>query len=165
MLKNISPALKGLITGALMIAATLFLYYGKVESGSFWQNLPIILYAAGIIWTLMAYWYSPAFTPKFSALFGQGFRCFLIVTLVMVVFSGFFIKSHPEFAEQNAVAYREHLVKEENMTPVQIDEEITKYKKQFTTTYVSRSIFGYLVIGAVVTAALSGFLLIRRSNQ
>ena len=58
--------------------------------------------------------------------------------------------------------YKEQLVKEGNKTPAEIEEMVAKAKKQYTTGIVSLAIFGYLITGAVITAAGSALLLMRR---
>lgn len=160
---RLSPALKGVITALLMIGTSLGVYYSGLPADSFVQFLIYIIYALGIIWTLFVFRKSTSFTGKFVALFSQGFRCFIVVTLMMVLFTFVFGKMHPEFAEQSAVTYREHLVKENKMmlTP-QIDEETALYKKSYSTILVFGAIFGYLIIGAGVTAAASALLTRRK---
>jgi hypothetical protein len=48
------------------------------------------------------------------------------------------------------------------MLPTQVDPEVATYKKQYTLKLVSGAIFGYLIIGVVVTAAISAFLMRRK---
>ncbi len=157
--RTIAPALKGLITAILMITLVLVIYYAGDSADPRIQYLIYGIYAAGIVWTLMSYRNSPAFVATFGSLFSQGFRCFIVVTLVIVAFTGIFSKMHPEFAAQSAVAYKEQLIKEGNKSPEQLQEEVTDYEKQYTLRLVSISIFGYLIIGAGVTAVLSVLLM------
>lgn len=162
---SISPAMKGLVTGLVMISISLGVYYADLPASSPIQYLIYAAYGLGIIWTLIAYRRSAAFTGKFADLFGQGFRCFIVVILVMITFTFIFSKMHPEFAEESAKAYKEALLKEKNkdQTPAEIEETVSKYKSRYTTLVVFGSIFGYLIIGAGVTAAASA-LLTRRNN-
>lgn len=162
MLQKITPALKGLITGLLMLAVALFLYYSKQPFDSGLQYLVYIIYATGIVWTLVSYRRSVTTNPKFGELFGQGFRCFIVVTLVMVAFTGFFSAAHPEFAKEAAQHYKQELLKEKNKTPAEINEMVTKAEKQYTVQLISASIFGYLIIGAIVTAGCSALLIVRK---
>ncbi|MBC7872514.1 MAG: DUF4199 domain-containing protein, partial [Ferruginibacter sp.] len=94
--------------------------------------------------------------------FGQGFKCFIVVTLLMAVFYGIFNYQHPEFAKETAAGYKEQLVKENQKTPAEIESAIATFKKQYTLKLVSGAIFGYLIIGAGVTAAVSAFLTRRK---
>jgi Protein of unknown function (DUF4199) len=161
-MKKITPLIKGTITATGMLALTLVLFYAKQPAGSGYQYFIYVIYAAGILWALIDYARSVDHAPKFTELFGQGFRCFIMVTLIMVTFTAIFTKMHPEFAEESSVYYKQDLVKDKNRTPAEIDKEVTEYKKQFTTRLVSLSIFGYLLTGVVFTAAGAGLLLIRR---
>lgn len=161
---RISPAFKGLITAALMIAIALITYYSGLPPSSPLQYGVYAVYGLGIIWTLLAYRKSEAYTGKFGSNFNQGFRCFIVVTLLMVAFTGIFSSMHPEFAEESATLYREELVKNStDKLPDEIDKDVARYKKGYTLALVSGSIFGYLIIGAGVTALVSALL--TRRNQ
>jgi hypothetical protein len=161
-MKYLTPLVKGLITGIVMLATSLLMYYGNAQIASGWQYLIYVIYAGGILWTLMDYARTPSYQGKFGELFIQGFRCFIVVTLVMVTFTGIFSKMHPEFAEESAKYFREELAKEKNRTPDEINKQVEEYKNQYTTKLVSMSIFGYLLVGSVFTAAGAGMLLLRR---
>lgn len=153
--QQLTPALKGLITGVAMIVAALFTYQ-YLNDDSPLHYVIYLLYAMGITWTLISYTKSDDYSGKFWDKFNKGFRCFVIVTLIMAVFTFVFTKMHPEFAEETAVAYRAQLVKESNsLTPKEIDEKISQLKNGYTTFMVYKSIFGYLIFGAAVTAVLS----------
>lgn len=159
---KITPLIKGAITGLLMLAVTLGLYYSKTPANAAINYVVYALYAGGIGWALWDYATSASYTGKFGDIFSQGFRCFIIVTLIMVTFTGIFSSMHPEIAEEAATYYRADLVKEGNKTPVEIEEMVTRAKKQFTTGNISMAIFGYLITGALFTAAGTGLLIMRR---
>lgn len=149
----------------IMIGIALAVYYSNLPPDSTVQYLIYAVYAMGIVWTLIAYRRSSAFTGKFGDLFNQGFRCFIVVMIIMVAFTFAFSKMHPEFSEESAKAYKEALLKEKvkDKTPEEIDEEVSRYKNRYTTVLVYGAIFGYLIIGAGVTAAASA-VLTRRKN-
>ncbi|MFT3675182.1 MAG: DUF4199 domain-containing protein [Chitinophagaceae bacterium] len=161
---KLTPLVKGAITGVVMLGITLVLSSMKIPANSGAQYLIYATYAGGIIWTLMTYAGSGSFTGKFGELFGQGFRCFIVVTLILVIFTFIFSSMHPEFAEQSAQYYREDLVKANNLTPGEIDKQVASYKKSFTTTVVSMTIFQNLILGTIFTAAGAGFILMRRKQ-
>lgn len=153
---KLSPLIKGIITAVLMIGISLAAYYG-LPADSPLHYLVFAAYAAGIIWTLVAHRSSPASSGKFGDSFNAGFRCFIIVTLIMVVYTFTFNKLHPEFAEESARLYKEQQlgIKNNSKTPAEIDADTTRYKNGYTMAVVYGSIFGYLLIGAAVTAAAS----------
>ena len=162
---KISPALKGLITAALMIGVILGIYYSGKDADPKLQYLVYALYALGIAWTLLVFRQSDSFTGKFGANFGQGFKCFIVVTLLMALFYGIFNYMHPEFAEESSVEFRKQLnemvIKKEKL-PTDVEPEVATFKKQYTLKLVSGAIFGYLIIGAGATAVLSALLTRRK---
>jgi Protein of unknown function (DUF4199) len=159
---KISPTIKGLITSALMIGVVLGIYYYRDNADTRLQYLIYALYALGIAWTVIAYRQSDAFTGKFGDVFSKGFRCFIIVILAMAVFLWIFNTRHPEFAEESAKYFRESMQKDNSKLPDQLESAVAIYKKQYTLIRVSGAIFGYLIIGAGVTAALSALLTRRK---
>jgi hypothetical protein len=161
-MNKLTPLVKGIITGIAMVIVSLITYYSNLAVGSKLHYIVYVLYAGGIIWTLISYSRSTSFAGKFGELFGQGFRCFIVVVLIMVAFTAIFSMLHPEFAEEAATYYKEQLVKEGNKMPAEIDKLVTAAKKQYTTGIVYFTIFGYLITGTVITAAGSAFLMRRK---
>lgn len=160
---KLTPLVIGLITAAAMILLSILVfYYAPANSPlAYWIYA---LYAAGIMWTLLNYKASADYQPTFGALFNQGFRCFVVVTIAMVFFVAINSKMHPEFAEEAAIAMRKDLQKnqKENMLPTEIEERVERARKGYTTGVVYSSVFSYLIIGVIFTVAGSGIILIRR---
>ena len=80
----------------------------------------------------------------------------------MAIFYAAFNYAKPEFREKSAIAFREELIKDKNVLPNKVDEEVETFKKQYVLKLVSGAIFGYLIIGVGVTAVTS--LLLTRRN-
>ena len=163
-MKKFTPLAKGLFTGIAMVIFSFALYYFKWYRFNGLGYLVYLLYAAGITWTLIEHSQMAQFSGKFQELFAQGFRCFIIVTLLMVIYTAIFSITHPKMAEDNAIHLREYLVKEKNKTPAEIEVAVANSKKQFTTQQVYSSIFGTLIIGSIFTLAGAGFIMLRRNN-
>lgn len=161
MFKNLNPTKKGLITGFLMIGMSLLLYYTGQPFDSPLQYLIYIVYAVGIIWAIYDFSKTEENTNKFAAYFLQGFKCFIVVTLLMVIFTFVFNKLHPEFKDQMALTYKEELLKKGNTTADEILVNVEKMKSYYLTMLISAAIFGYLLIGAIITAG-SSLLFMRR---
>ncbi len=145
-----------------MIVVILGIYYTSSPEDTIWQYLVYIFYGLGITWTLLVYRRSSGSALKFGNVFNQGFRCFIVVTLVMAIFYGLFNYQHPEFADEIANTYKEELVKKNDKTPVEIDNEMATFKKQYTLKLVSAAIFGYLIVGAGITAVGSAIVTRRK---
>lgn len=155
MLQNLNATKKGLITGAVMIGLSLLFFYSGQPFDSPLQYVIYVIYAAGIVWALYSFSKSEENTNKFGAFFLQGFKCFIVITLLMVVFTYGFNKMHPEFKEEMVKTYNEDMIKKGNSTPAEISTNIEKAKEFYLTMLISGAIFGYLLIGAVITAAAS----------
>ncbi len=155
MLKNLNATKKGLITGLVMIAISLGIFYSGQPFDSPLQYLIYVVYAGGIVWTIREFSKSEENPNKFGAFFLQAFKCFIVITLMMVVFTFVFNKLHPEFKEDMVKAYTDELVKKGNSTPAEITKNIESAKDYYLTMLISGAIFGYLIIGAVFSAATS----------
>lgn len=160
-MKMISPLLKGIITAIIMLAVALAPFYSNVNMRGL-EYFVYVAYAGGIGWTLIDYSRSPDYTGKFKDIFGQGFRCFIIVTLIMVAFTAVSVKMHPEYVQESAVAMREELVKQKDKTPAEIDQMVKDFEKSALPLFVFQSIFGYLVSGALFTVAGTTLLIMIR---
>ncbi len=160
-MKNITATQKGLITGVLMILVSLAIYAAKGNFDTRLQYITYAVYVAGILWALVDFSKKTA-GQKFGAYFSQGFKCFIVVTLLMVVFTAVFLILHPELKEQMAVTFKAELVKQGNSTEKEIEEKMAMAKKSFMPAMIMAAVFGYLVIGAMVTAIGSIVLLQRK---
>jgi hypothetical protein len=156
---KITATYKGLLTGALMIATSLLIYATQKSFDNNLQYTVYLLYLAGIVWTLTAFAKTQDGPVKFGKLFAEGFKCFIVITLLMVLFTIIFLKAHTEFKEQMAVGYKAELQQQKNYTPKEIEEMVQKSKSYFVTMLTSMAVFSYLVIGALVTAVTSALLL------
>jgi hypothetical protein len=161
MLQNLNATKKGLITGVIMISLSLLFFYSGQSFDSPLQYLIYAVYAAGIVWSVYSFSKTAEDKDKFGAYFSQGFKCFIVVSLLMVIFTFVFNKMHPEFKEQMGIAYKDELVKKGNSTPAEIESGVEKMKGYYLTMLISGAIFGYLLIGAAITA-VSSFLFMKR---
>ncbi len=163
MINKLSPTIKGLIAGILMVLISIGIYLAK---GNFDNNLQYITYAvyvAAILWTLIDFKNSTAENKSFKEYFSTGFRCFIVIAFIMVLFTFIYTKVDPSLKEQMAVNYRADLTAKGNYTGVEIDGMVQKAKEYFNIMLTSSAIFGYLVIGAMVTVVASLFFV--KQNQ
>lgn len=147
---QLKPAVKGLITALLMIVAALIIdRAGNTDSRI--QYFVYLIYGAGICWTLYAKSQQENSNGTFKEHFSTGFRCFIVITLLMVVFTIVFLKMHPEFAEQEAIATKEYYIQKGGKTPAELEELAITAKKRYPVLVISLSIFRYLLIGTGFT--------------
>ena len=76
----------------------------------------------------------------------------------MVIFTAAFLILQPQMKDEMAVIYRAELLKNGNYTLPEIEEKIKIAKKSFIPSLIMGAVFGYLVIGALVTVITAGFL-------
>lgn len=162
MLKELNATKKGLITGAVMIALSLLFYYSGQPFDSPWQYMIYAVYAGGIVWAIYGFSKTEENPNKFGAFFLQAFRCFIVVTLMMVVFTYVFNKMHPEFKDEMVKAYTKEMTEKGNNTPDEMAKNIEKAKDYYLTMLISGAVFGYLMIGATLSAVASLFFIKRK---
>lgn len=155
---KLSSTYKGLITGVLMIAISMGIYYYKGNFENSLQYITYTVYVAGIIWALINYSHKADGSKTFKNLFSEGFKCFIVVTLLMVAFTWVFTWMNPSLKEEMAVNVRAEKTKGGNYTPAEIDTMVNRSKEYFIIMLTSIAIFGYLLIGSMVTLIVSLFL-------
>lgn len=163
MTANLNATKKGLLTGTAMIGLSLLIYFTGMPFDSPVQYLIYLVYAAGISWSVYSFARMEETDNRFATRFQQGFKCFIVVTLMMVLFTYIFNKLHPEFKDAMVKSYREELQQKGNSTPGEIDRNIAKAKDFYLTMLISGAIFGYLILGGVI-AALSSLIFRKRNT-
>jgi Protein of unknown function (DUF4199) len=158
MLHKLSATKKGLLTGLAMIALSLVFVLFKRQPTGLPQYLIYIIYTAGIVWTLWTFQKNSEGPQPFKAYFSEGFKCFIVVTLLMVLYTFVFFKIDHTYQDAMAAQLRQDLVKGGNATPVEIDKQVSTMKANFALLYTGGAVFFYLFIGALVTAVTGAFI-------
>lgn len=152
-----NSTIKGLLTGGLMVILGIFLFWKNADNASPLQYLGFLIYGVGIVWSV--YPAAQNGVSKFGSLFYQGFRCFVVVTLVMAVFTFVFFQMNSGIIDKNiAAAKQERLKTAKDRTPEEIEEEANTTRKYYIPILVSQTIFQYLLIGVIVTVTTAGAL-------
>lgn len=155
MLQSLNATKKGLITGILMIGLTLLFFYGlKYPFNGKEQYLMYGIYAAGILWSLMV----PRQDKTFKEHFSTGFRTFIVVTLLMVLFTFIFFSFDTSYRESGIAENNKLLLAEGHHTPAEIESNAGQLRKIFMPVMLGTTTFKYLILGALITAAGSGFI-------
>ncbi|MCX8020267.1 MAG: DUF4199 domain-containing protein [Chitinophagaceae bacterium] len=153
----LSPARKGLITSAVMIAYFLALSRFFPSGHQSLKYVVFGIYGAGILWTLLSSLRHDPSPAGFGELFQRGFRCFIVVTLVMTVFHFVFIKLNSGLLDEAARIYKEELIKNK-VLPQEAEAQALRFKNRYPVQLISGTIFGYLILGAAVTGVFALFL-------
>ena len=159
MLKDLNPTKKGLVTGLVMVVLSLFFFYVlKLPVNQKEQYVIFSAYIAGIVWSLYSYKRSSAEDKNFKSYFSTGFKTFIVVTLLMVLYTFIFFKFNTAYRESGIAENNAMLIQEGNHTPAEIESNANQLRQIFMPVMVGITTFKYLILGALVTAIASGFL-------
>lgn len=128
------------------------------------QYITYAIYVAGILWTLISFKKATGNDAAFKQYFSEAFKCFIVVALLMVVFTLIFLLLHPEMKEQMATLMKTELAKQKDITPLDMENRIATAKKAFIPSLLIGAVFGYLAIGALISAVAGGFLVLQKKN-
>jgi Protein of unknown function (DUF4199) len=163
-MRKISARNKGLITGVIMILISMVIFFVKKNFENNLQYITYTVYVAGILWTLFTFKQETNNTASFKQYFAEGFKCFIVVTLLMVLFTLVFLLLHPEMKEQMAVMMRTEISKLKDVTPLDIENRVASARKAFIPSLLIGAVFGYLAIGALISVVTAGFLSSQNKN-
>lgn len=143
-----------------MIATLYIAFNSKFKSDNF-IYLIYLIYTGGILWTLFDFKRSGLHDNKFKEFFNQGFRCFIVVTLFMVIHTYIFYRMH---IDEMVGPLRENLIAGKDKTPAEIEEAVKSFRKNYSIFQAGFSLFQYLVIGALITGIGSAFFTQKRNE-
>ncbi len=157
--RQISATGKGLITAFLMlVAAVLSFYVLKLPVTGTNQLIPLVIFLGGICWSLFSFKKTTGAATGLKIYFTEGFKTFIVVTLVMALYTFIFYKLNPQILE-NALKDNEVLaLKQGNHTPGEIKTNSEKLRDIFMPMMLTINIAKYLLLGALATLLLSAFL-------
>lgn len=150
-MNKLSAAYKGLITGISIIALSGIVYY---VMGNFDNSIALVayfIYALGILWTLYGFHVSPIENKPFKDYFAQGFKCFIVVTLLMVCANWLFLKFNDGFRNEMIEFQRQQLLLNKNYTNVDVENQLSSYKKMILPSFTMSVILSYLGVGSLIT--------------
>ena len=157
MLNDLTPTKKGLVTGLVMVALSLFFYYVlKMPVNQKEQYALFSVYIAGIIWSLYEFRQTAA-DKNFKSFFSTGFKTFIVATLLMVLYTFIFFKFNTDYREAGIAENNALLLQQGNHTPAEIETNANQLRQIFMPVMIGITTFKYLILGALVTAIASAF--------
>ncbi|RYD81279.1 MAG: DUF4199 domain-containing protein [Sphingobacteriales bacterium] len=164
-MKKLSATYKGLIIAGLMIIVSATLFYGfKFPPNDSSQLVVMGLYIMGIFWSLISLKPTEEKALRFKDYFSQGFKTFIIVTLLMVIYTAVFYKLNPQILE-NVIAENEILVaKAGDKTPAEIKANSESLRSIFMPMTISLTTVIYLGLGAL-TSVVGGLILLNSQKK
>ncbi len=163
-MKNISAKYIGLLTAAAMVAASLTLFYvfHFPENG---KNQYFIygIYAIGILAGLFLFHQTNREDSSFKNYFSEGFKVFVVVTLIMAVFTFIFYKMNPQILENALVEINSYNAKDADKTPAEVTANAEKLRGIFIPMMIATTTVKNLVLGTLITIVAAGFLSQKKS--
>ncbi|MEY4702160.1 MAG: hypothetical protein RIR96_57, partial [Bacteroidota bacterium] len=119
-MKHLSVIQKGLLVSMLTITASLFTFYslGWSEKGNI-QFINIGIFICGILWTILSA-NQKLSSPGVKTLFNESFKFFMVVTLVMSIYTFVFYRLNPQILQQALQENEIMIQKLGNKTPSEI---------------------------------------------
>ena len=148
-----------MITAAVMIIIALVAFYGLHIRPNTTEQMPMYCtMIAGMIWTLLSYRQESTGDRSFKDYFNAGFRSFLMITLLVTVYTLVFYMLNMEVRDSWIAENSALLLKEGKKMPVEIEENARQLKKAFLPMVVGITVFKYLILGVIVSVVGAGFL-------
>jgi predicted PurR-regulated permease PerM len=90
--------------------------------------------------------------------FSEGFKVFVVITLIMALFTIVFYKVNPQIIDHSLAEINKYNVADVNKTPAELADNSKEFKKIFIPMTVAITTFMYLILGALVTLVGAGLL-------
>lgn len=159
------PTRIGIIAGLLMIIVSLLIYRIKGGFDNALQYICYAIFAGSVIYSQHLYSASESAAHSHKNYFSEGFKTFIIIALLMVVFTRAFIAMTPDLTMQAAETIRLDLASSGNKTPGEINKEIELFRKNYPNIMTSVVIFRYLAIGSLVALAGGMYFTRRKAGR
>lgn len=157
-MQKLFPLKKGLLTAFTMIGLSLFFFYGLKEPvESKYQYAIYTAYTLGIVWSIVAFNKIASPATTFKEYFSAGFKTFIIVTLLMVIYTIFY-KLNPEILELKININNELALKEGNHTPMEIESNAKQMRSIFIPMMLAITTF-IPFLGALISAVTAGVII------
>lgn len=142
----------------MIIASTFSLFVLKNPVESNFQLIIYGIFCLGILWSLLAYSKTDVEKKAFKDFFSIGFKTFIVITLLMALFTFVYFYLHPEFRDVKIEENSRMLFQQGDHLPKEIEENAKQLRKMFMPMMISASVFRYLILGALITVIAAGFL-------
>jgi len=164
-MNRLNATRKGLIVGCLIIVLQLFFFYVlKQQTNSRYQFIVYAVFAASILWSVLSFAKSATATAKLSEYFSTGFKTFIAITLLIVLYTFIFYSIHTEIRDAEMALNNKLLQQEGNHTSMEIEANAKQLKSIFMPMMLGITTFLYLLLGSVITL-LSSIVIIQLKKR
>jgi Protein of unknown function (DUF4199) len=157
-MQTLSSKSIGLITATLMVASSLIMYYVlKLPETGATKYTAYSIYVLGIVASLYLYQTSKPSNNSFKDYFSEGFKTFVIVTLIMAVFTFVFYKLNPQILDNTLDQINKANSLDPNKTTAEVLENSNKIKGIFMPMTIAINTIIYMVLGALISVIGAAF--------
>lgn len=155
---HLSATKKGIFISVILIITSIICFYlfDLPDNGKS-QYLILCLYITGILWVMISYHLRTDYAGL-KEYFSEAFKAFIVVTLMMTLYTYFFQKLNPQILENGINENNVLLKKQGNKTPAEINENAEKLRSIFMPMMLMLNTLKYLILGALVSVVTGGFL-------
>jgi Protein of unknown function (DUF4199) len=158
-LKNISAKYIGLITGGLMVLVSLLMFYQfHFPDTGIVKYVCFSIYTVGIIAALLNFKNNNKEGKEFKNYFSEGFKTFVVVSLIMAIFTWIFYKMNPHIFDNVINEINKINALDPNKTPQEVIENGEKIRSIRIPMNVAINTMMYMILGALVSLLGAGFL-------
>lgn len=163
-MKNISAKYIGLITGGLMVLISLLMFYQfhYPDTGTV-KYVCFSIYTIGIVAALFNFKNKHTEVKEFKDYFSEGFKTFVVVSLMMAIFTFVFYKMNPQIFEKAIEEINKINSLDTSKTPAEVIENGNKIRSIRLPMTVAINTIMYMIIGALVSLIGAGFLSQKKS--
>ncbi len=164
-MKKISAKFIGLIIGGLMVLVSLLMFYQfhYPDTGTV-KYVCFTIYSVGIIISLLIFKNNSTEEKTFKDYFSEGFKAFVVVCLIMAIFTWIFYKMNPQIFDNMINEINKINALDPNKTPQEVIDNGEKIRNIRIPMTVAINTIIYMVIGALVTLIGAGFLSQKKMN-
>ena len=165
-MNKISAKYVGLISGALMVMVSLVLYYKfqLPDTASVRYYICFSIYSSGIIISLLNFSQRQPAQKKFTDYFSEGFKTFVVVVLIMAVYTWVFYKMNPQIFDNIINQINKINALDANKTPQEVIDNGEKIRSIKIPMTVALHTIMYMLLGAVVTLITTLCIRFKKSN-
>ena len=158
-MRQINATKKGLLIALAIIVVSLLLFYvfHLPENGKS-QYVILVTFIIGMLWTMVDFHIKQKITPRFKEYFSEGFKAFIVVTLLMVLYAFIFYRLNPQIMEKGIEENNILIAKQGSRTPAEIIENANKLRTIFIPMMLFITTMKFLILGTLITVVSAGFM-------
>ena len=152
----------GVVSGTLLVLISAILYFFLNYDYRGYSQFGIYFIFSIAIFVAIYNHAAKTRTSSVTNLFSEGFKAFVVMTLLMVVFSYIYFKMNPQILEEAIIENNQLIAKEQDHTPAEIEVNTRRIREIFMPMTISITILKFLLMGTIFSIIFS--MLLRKTS-